>query len=47
MPNFNYDSYCGPYCGSCSIMVAYQTGQKDKFASFLHDELGFELKCRG
>ena len=45
--NFNYDSYCGIYCGACSILKAYQTGYKDKFASFWKDEKGLELKCNG
>ncbi|MFZ5645635.1 MAG: DUF3795 domain-containing protein [Bacillota bacterium] len=47
MSNFNYDSYCGIYCGACSILKAYQTGIKDKFASFMSDEIGFELRCHG
>jgi hypothetical protein len=34
MNYFNYDSYCGIYCGACDIMKAYQTGRKTAFASF-------------
>lgn len=34
MKYFNYDSYCGIYCGACDIMVAYQTGRRTAFASF-------------
>ncbi len=34
MKYFNYDSYCGIYCGACDIMMAYQTGRKTAFASF-------------
>jgi hypothetical protein len=44
---FNYDSYCGLYCGACSIIKAYQTGIRDKFASFFAEEAGLELKCHG
>lgn len=38
MSNFNYDSYCGLYCGACSIMMAYKTGVKDPFASYWTDD---------
>ncbi len=34
MSEFNYDSYCGIYCGACSIHMAYKTGQKDGFACY-------------
>ena len=34
MSNFNYDTYCGIYCGACSILRAYKTGNKDNFASY-------------
>ncbi len=34
MSEYNYDSYCGIYCGACDIHVAYVTGQKSRFASF-------------
>lgn len=47
MSNFNYDSYCGLYCGACSVLRAFQTGIKDKFAEFFSDEAGLELKCYG
>ena len=47
MSDFNYDSYCGLYCGACSIIKAYQTGTKDPFACFWSDEAGAELKCHG
>lgn len=33
MTDFNYDSYCGIYCGACDIHRAYKTGHKDNFAS--------------
>jgi hypothetical protein len=32
--NFNYDSYCGIYCGACDIMMTYKTGRKHKLATF-------------
>ncbi len=47
MRGYNYDSYCGIYCGACSILMARMTGYKDKFASYWKDELNFELKCHG
>ncbi|MDD2620220.1 MAG: DUF3795 domain-containing protein [Syntrophomonadaceae bacterium] len=47
MSNFNFDTYCGLYCGACSIIKAYQTGIKDPLACCLGDELGMELKCHG
>lgn len=34
MDNFNYDSYCGIYCGACDVMVTYKTGKQCKLASF-------------
>ena len=34
MSNFNYDSYCGNYCGACSIILADKTGSKDQLASY-------------
>jgi hypothetical protein len=33
MNQFNYDFYCGIYCGACDIHQAYKTGRKDSFAS--------------
>ena len=38
MSEFNYDSYCGIYCGACDIMIAYKTGQKGRLASFWNEE---------
>lgn len=37
MKYFNYDSYCGIYCGACDIMQAYQTGRTTRFTSFLKE----------
>ena len=47
MSDFNYDTYCGLYCGACSILKAYQSGIKDPFACMFSEELGMELKCHG
>lgn len=47
MNAYDYDSYCGMYCGACSILVAYRDGNKDDFARFFEEELGMELKCHG
>lgn len=46
--NQNFDTYCGNYCGACSIMVAYRTGNKDSLAShFTEENLRAMLKARG
>ena len=37
MDNFNYDSYCGIYCGACDIMLAYKTGAKYRLAAFWNE----------
>jgi hypothetical protein len=34
MSEFNLDTYCGLYCGACSIHMAYKTGEKDPFACY-------------
>jgi hypothetical protein len=34
MDNYNYDSYCGIYCGACDIMMSYKTGEKNSLAHF-------------
>ena len=34
MNDYNYDSYCGIYCGACDILMAHKTGHKSKFALF-------------
>ncbi len=38
MSEFNYDSYCGIYCGACDIMTTYRTGRKGRLASFWNEE---------
>ena len=48
MTKFNFDTYCGIYCGACSIMMAYKTGNKDSLASHWTEEnLGAFLKAQG
>jgi len=37
MENFNYDSYCGIYCGACDIMMTYKTGKKHKLSFFWNE----------
>ncbi|HOD15169.1 MAG TPA: DUF3795 domain-containing protein [Spirochaetota bacterium] len=37
MENFNYDSYCGIYCGSCDILISYKTGIMRKLAIFWNE----------
>ena len=45
MSEINYDSYCGIYCGACSIMRAYRGGHKDRMAAnYVEDR---QLKCHG
>jgi hypothetical protein len=35
MDMFNPDTYCGSYCGACSIAMYSNTGHADKFAACL------------
>lgn len=37
MDSFNYDSYCGIYCGACDIMMTYKTGCQHRLASFWNE----------
>jgi hypothetical protein len=39
MEKFNYDSYCGIYCGACDIMMSYKTGDKYRLASFWNESM--------
>jgi hypothetical protein len=46
MKQFNYDSYCGNYCGACEIMSAYKNNTQNEIAS----QWGAspeEIKCFG
>lgn len=46
--SYNYDTYCGLYCGACSIMIAYNTGIKDPFASYWTESvLSSTVQARG
>ncbi len=48
LKGFNYDTYCGLYCGACSILTAYRTGRKDRFASYWTEStLKASLQLRG
>lgn len=46
MSNYNYDSYCGLYCGACDIIMAYKNGYEDKIAPYLNVEPS-QIKCHG
>jgi hypothetical protein len=35
MDMFNPDTYCGSYCGACSIAMYSQTGRADEFVACL------------
>ena len=47
MDIFNPDSYCGIYCGACSIAVYGQTGSADSFVTCLRNLPKKELVCSG
>lgn len=47
MSEYNYDSYCGLYCGACSILKAERDGSRDPFAAFWADDRQMALHCRG
>ncbi len=36
--DFNFDSYCGIYCGACDIMMTYKTGKKQRLASVWNEK---------
>lgn len=38
MTAVNFDSYCGIYCGACSVMMSHRTGIKDALAEFFNEE---------
>lgn len=46
MSNFNYDTYCGLFCGACDVLMAYKTGNEDKIAPYLNIEPS-QIKCHG
>ncbi|WP_088226162.1 DUF3795 domain-containing protein [Desulfosporosinus sp. FKB] len=46
MSNYNYDSYCGLYCGACDVLMAYKHGYEDKIAPNINLEPS-QIKCHG
>jgi hypothetical protein len=47
MSTFNPDTYCGIYCGACSIAMCGRTGHADEFATCLGGVPRGELVCGG
>jgi len=47
MNPFNPDTYCGIYCGACSIAMHGETGRADGFAACLGSVPTGELVCGG
>ncbi len=43
----NGDSYCGIYCGACSVLVHGETEQRDAFIGCLKGVPDSELRCNG
>jgi hypothetical protein len=43
---FRYDSYCGLYCGACSVMIAAQEGQVERLAAEWHASAE-DVECHG
>jgi hypothetical protein len=44
------DTYCGLYCGACSVRAAYNTGNMDELAQFFADNMKVErqkMECKG
>jgi hypothetical protein len=46
MEQFNYDSYCGNYCGACEIMSAYKNNSQKEIAAKWGSSPE-EIKCFG
>ena len=46
MEEFNYDSYCGNYCGACEILNAYRNNTRNEIAD-LWGATPEEIKCLG
>lgn len=44
---FNPDTYCGIYCGACSIAMKGKTGRTDRFAACLGGVPEEDLVCGG
>jgi hypothetical protein len=47
MDTFNPDTYCGIYCGACSIVMHGETGRADRFAACLGSLPKKDLACSG
>ncbi|MCP3940044.1 MAG: DUF3795 domain-containing protein [Desulfobacteraceae bacterium] len=47
MNMFNPDTYCGSYCGACSIAMYSNTGRADEFVACLGGVPEEELSCGG
>lgn len=47
MDKFNPDTYCGIYCGACSIVMRSETGRTDGFAACLESVPKEDLTCGG
>jgi hypothetical protein len=47
MDKFNPDTYCGIYCGACSIVMHGETGRADGFADCLGSVPKEDLACGG
>ena len=47
MNEFNHDTYCGIYCGACSIAMQGKTGRADGFSACLGSVPKEELVCGG
>jgi hypothetical protein len=47
MDILNPDTYCGLYCGACSVAVYGQTGRADNFVGCLWGVPEEELSCGG
>jgi len=47
MTIFNPDTYCGIYCGACSIAMYSKTGRADEFVACLGGVPKEELSCGG
>lgn len=46
MSDFKGDTYCGIYCGACSVLMAQKTGHKDKIFSIFNEEPP-QIECLG
>jgi hypothetical protein len=47
MDDFNPDTYCGIYCGACSVVAQGTTGHADTFAACLKSVPKQDLACGG